>query len=588
MTTTPATMPVQDATGVARAAGPIDAGSGRSAPRVSAHRLLLVLVVIAICTVPAVMVSHLGLQDPFSWRVVAHVDVQGPHLFPVDRTDEFWRHWAGDEARKAQEVILRVLSGVSGLSAVHTVFVPLGALLVPLTLFVLARRLLGSVAIAALVAFFASLEIGVARGSYSVLMAAFATPLTFMFALLLVAMLRRRRPALLVLAFLLFLAVTFYYYNPAMVLLGFVFVLNAALLVRWLVQGRKRELLAGTTVDLLIAMIIAFFTFSPAFDIGIRQIDPASLLHVFEYFVETRLAALIGLREVPVEPYAFVSADRFWYLITMLTVVSIMCVPAWTLLADLFSFVARRRWRNITERHVVRWAFIGSVLIVGLLYNIVGIVGVPLLAGPWAYFFVTIAAVYLFRESRWRLRWRGVVITLTVPLLLGLLALQVTRFYSYHKTEGIDQLSLMTHERARPSAGWFLDHRAEGGVILADFYLLQLYHYYAAGRGDMLTDSYQKWFDWQRYRTVIDPGFALDLPPWYQEGTGDIGHYVVIDVYSSEEGRAVLGQNWKYFEPFSLHDEEIERNYTLDKLYDDGSVWIFMRNRRVPGPPVIS
>ena len=73
----------------------------------------------------------------------------------------------------------------------------------------------------------------------------------------------------------------------------------------------------------------------------------------------------------------------------------------------------------------------------------------------------------------------------------------------------------------------------------------------------------------ERYRYIADPVYAYSKSQYLER----LYDYVVMN--KKYANKPLYGFEWVKYEPLSIHFHEINNNVNINKIYDDGIVWIF-------------
>jgi hypothetical protein len=447
---------------------------------------------------------------------------------------------------QGSELLRLILCKVSGLSIQELQFLPLGAILVPLTFYVLCREFLGS-RVAALLSVSVAFDPTVVFTSYHTAIYAWSRPLLITFVFLYTRILKRKTPPLILLSILVFIGLFTLYWTGSALMISFSFLVNILVMISWRASEQRNT---SAWRVLTLSNAVAFLVIYLGFGEFVYHLLPSVLgqeaggkFGPAFFSLTQRLLQLIGLappEQVVDTTYSGASLHQtiqvFRYLLIIFPVI-------WVVTRGVRSVIVTRKMRlSFDVASLVLWSLVGVLLSHTFLYSSYGHASTRYIAllGP------LVAAIAL---DKCRVTDR---VELAFAAILGLLA-----------CVSFAIASPQTRDRAswaeiKPATVWFLENAGQE-ILVSN-----------VGTFGM--------FAMESVPQAVPPTYVCYLPAEYASVIGvddelgqlqEIRGYVVIDkqITSSE-----ICPGFRYFDPLSSHLDQIDRNINLDPVYDNGGI----------------
>ncbi|NLX09216.1 MAG: hypothetical protein GXY36_06135 [Chloroflexi bacterium] len=512
---------------------------------------LFILLIALLCLLPGYLFSRLYVTDGFLYQIIAYVQLSSPH----DHLEIFTRgnySFGFVEFLPGYPMTLSLYARMTGMAAPQVHFVPIAAVFLPLSYFVLARGLFQSTVIAGLFALYGVFDIGQAS-HYNMFAYTWSNLLYIGFLVFLLRAARYRQGADILMLFLLFAGSLFMHYAATMWMVVGTFSLNLLLLFgsgrlqRWIGQGLSRR----GSLAMPGAFLIAFLTFNQLFyrvwlpsaaQLAAKGSTP------FELFT-AKLGTYLGFSAEAPEPFLYLNPWSEDLGLVRVLEYLIILLPVGVLLAHIALNYLRGRSLAVTDSNV----------------KIMLLVAIPTGLAHW-FIYGT--------HSGFNLRY----VTLIFPflMLMALRELKTPRWLQHAALGALTALAIVSFALAlqyyqrlpptsygelKPSAGWFFRHRLSPEVLsdldTAGVYLVN---------GSLITGDYPQFipYDSDLYGSLINQPQSADDIPCYD--------YVVIDAGMLE--KPLHGRSNRIYEPLSLHLTDLLENRHLTRIYDDGYAWL--------------
>ncbi len=492
------------------------------------------------------------VTDPFLYYDVAFVkQVQmGQASMTIPATGPF----ASLAYVPGREMLMVQLASMMGIAPETLQFLPVGAVLVSVALYMLSRRLLGSPYIAFLLVVYLSTNLSHASALYSVFAYALALPIVLAVMLMSRRLFERKDPRDVLLLALLFMGVHSIHYTMATWLITFL--LGANLLI-WL-QGRLagrvgvplRVPLLKAAPYLLLAIAVFFIAFNEAV---YKSFLPLISGHTLDSAVQRFLSYLSFTPVTEQSPYRFTRSGLPTLASTL--ALGIILIPVAVGLAGDVVRLFKRAASFVADRDL---ALLWGIAVLGIIdaasYAIRGSVSTK----SFSLLFPILAVAC---AKRWG---RPVVMYALALLLVAGSLVKIGVFYANSYVISPDPIA-SDYTATRTSARWMQEHLAGPGAgAKAQFTMLADLNLY----GKYLVDSVG------RPATPVEQGFTEDR---YEQVIGRAGgrlwqdppDIVAVDRASTEP---VISFVFLLFRPLQDYSDLIRANPALDLVYDDGSI----------------
>jgi hypothetical protein len=504
------------------------------------------LFLISIWLLPGIVLFANGYALEFDYiqnvRVAASVD-QG-YLLPLDFGG--YRFMA---EHQGSELLRLVLTTVSGLSIQELQSFPIGAVLVPLMFFVLARELVGT-KVAALLSVSVAFDPTVVFGSYSTTVYAWSRPLLLVFLFLYVKLLKNKNSAFVLLSVLVFVGLFTVYWTGSALMVSFAFLVNI-LAILFLSTSEHRRTLAPKvlTLSLALTLLVIYLGFGETvyrlLPVIVGQGSAARATSAF-FSLGQRALQLAGLAGPDPEATATYGSGSVVNTIQIFRYL-LMALPVfWLVIRQIRkTFMARRLELNHDAPFLVLWSLVGVLLTHILINAAYGHASTRYVA-----LFGPLIAVIALDQCNATKR-----VKVGFAAILGLLAC-VSFIIAFPRSP-----QRASWAEAGAASNWFLDSAARP-VLVSNVGTYGMFSMASAPQAPAAYDCYGD----DEYAALIgeDAGDSESLEP---DG------YVTIDRKITDHE---LCPGFRYFEPLSSHLDEMDRNVRLDPIYDNGTIRILL------------
>ena len=489
-----------------------------------------------------VYLSAQRVTDPFLYYDVAFVkSLQHETKMVIPDSGPF----ASLEPVMGRQILMSEFANMMGIAPEVLQFMPIGAILVAITLYFLLLRLTKSPLLACLVTLYLTLNLSHAAALYSVFAYALAIPLCF--GLILVAMrlfsLRGRLEILLML--LLFVGVHFIHYTISTWLILFLVGANGMIWLQRRLARNGRLIRAIPVFYLMTVFLVIFLAFNktiytsylPLF--GWEALDGA--IQNFLSYIS------INPTLVNRSPYSFTRSIALG-LIGTITLVLILTPVGIGILSDVWQLVKR------VETRITDWRmpFIWGIFVIGVVDALSYAVRGSISTKTFSMLFPIVVMLYF---QRWQ-KLPYVIAMAAVLLLTSFIKIGI--FYQNAYVIGPHNLNTPM-EAMLPSAEWLHTHQTKQDYpILAD---LNLYVKYLVASVDQpQTPIFVSYTESRFARVIGQSDEAWEVQP-------DV---IAIDRVSVEP---VVGYVWVRLAPLGSYEADIGDNQSLNFIYDDGAIW---------------
>jgi hypothetical protein len=452
-----------------------------------------------------------------------------------------------------REMLMIQLAGMMGVAPETLQFLPVGAVLVTIALYVLARRLLGSPYAAFLLTVYLSTNLSHSSALYSVFAYALALPIVLTFMLVGMRLFERKDPRDVLLLALLFVGTHSIHYTMATWLITFLLGANALIWLQGRLAAKVRFSLPSihgmplkAAPYLLVAIVVFFIAFNEAV---YKSFLPLISGHTLDSAVQ-RFLSYLSFGGVEQSPYRYTRAGVPTLASTL--ALGIILIPVIIGLAYDARRLFKRAVSHLTDKALAPlWGIAVLGIIDAASYAVRGSVSTK----SFSLLFPLLALAYAKRTGR-----PAVLHALAFLLAVSSLV-KVGLFYANSYVISPDPVA-SSYSATQASSEWMQKHLAapdrQSFTMLADLNLYGKYLVDAVGRPLL---PVEQGFTEDRYEQVI--GRAGDLP-WAEPP--DI---VAVDRASTEP---VVSFIFLIFKPLQEYSHLIEANPRMNLIYDDGSI----------------
>jgi len=502
------------------------------------------------CLLPGLLSTLARVVDPFFYRNAAFLaaELSSPVLHDRDIAGTSYRlmdHIGYDS-------LLGAVARVTGIDPGQLMFLAVGAAMVPLLYYALARTLLRSRALAAMLALYAAYDPTMGLTQYSTHNYAWMHVLFLAAALVYGEILVRGRTVRRVLwLFALFL--TSFVVNWTVPVWLILLVGLGALLV-WCRDRAARE----GMLSLAAAFLVLYFGYSQVFyrDI-LGALERATALEAVPSLLQ-EVGTILGWGHAVAGPENFQvpptgSAVWDWARLLRTLVLALgTALPAACLLWEAWR---RRRWSDLLAGEALwAWAMLGAGIGAALAYTAYGHVSVRLLV-----FMLPVVGMVLWQAAGLPRRYALGFGALLVALAVAQFAAAIGSLWP----------TAASRDEGLLARGAEYVQRTGDGRVLSDLGTLGIYLLEDGRRGESFLPCY---YSAPRYAAII--GYSGPT----EQGEGLQGcDVLVINLAAADRPTASIG--WRYYEPLAPYMSRIDANPRLQRVYDDGVTVVYRISR---------
>jgi hypothetical protein len=509
---------------------------GISAVRTPITRAIGVTALLIICMLPGLLFSLSSVQEAWTAFRVARVGLSASenHIsrYTTDATGYRMEHIGG-------ELVQNALLNMTNWPLEAVVLMPIGSLLLALIYFALSMTLCRSPWSAAAIAIYASWYYPRLTSQFGTNTYAWTNVLFLTFLVLLFHWGRSRTPVASFLIMCLFTSTFLHYHTTPIWII-------AAVGIYVLASAISREggpLRLNVRWPLLLFCIVLYFSFDTV--VYGNALARLSTEKISELFVQSFFNRIVAPLFMDIQrtrlPFEMAPTSPLVATWTTLLVLVLLTAPVAAWVATTLYRAARARSLAAlfpSRESVFVWAIIAVSLSHDLMYSLYGSVSLRVIALAFP-----LILPLILRD--FRVAMRGEV------ALLGVVALcAVLGFLSYYAELSPDTIASETglsSRLIRPNSSVLADANTYGSLMLTLSSSAKVFGFV--------------WIDSQIYQSIV----GISAIDW--SGMD----YLVVDM----SGKPIISSNWAFFEPWSLHLDQINRNAELDKIYDNGNTMLF-------------
>jgi len=511
-------------------------GFRKTLPR-TLWRILGGIVLVLLCLIPGLILSHRSYQSPWTkFRLArARWGLHDGHLPTYTTGGTGYR-----SEHIGSELVSAALLDAIALAPESVELLPIGSLLIAVLYYAVMRKLEFSSWIAGAVALFSSWyypKLGVQFGTDSYV---WTNILFLSFLILLWDWMQKRTPCLVLLMVLVFVAAFLHYHTtPIWIITS---LSSASLLLKFAVwNGRRRENRSSWALPLFCSVVYLAFD-TVVYGNGLARIRNSVVLDSLATSIVTRALSPLFYRSTSdLDPLTSVYASPTCATWTTLLVMLILVgVVSWWCLAKATALIKQRSMAAVTSGR--ESVFISTIVVTtavhALIYSLYGALSLRLIPVTFPLILPLIG-----REMNW-----GQVYGFLVSLGLAILAM--IGFASYAPSTIPDILVSETGVAPRLLA--------PDGVLLCDANVYGTFLLASAAERKVLDLA---WMTPDSYRTILEG-----------PKSGRVSYdYVIVD----KSGKPIITQSWGFLKPWSDTIDLVEQNRNLDKIYDSSALAIY-------------
>ncbi len=503
------------------------------------------VVLVVIWIVPGYLLTsvHHSLEYDFVQNVRVAASQDGNFLLPLS--------FGGFEfipEHQGGEILKLVLVKLTGVAIEDLQYFPVGAILVPLSFYILCKELLDPT-IAALLSVSVALDPTVVFGSYHTAIYAWSRTLLLVFLFLYAKIIKGKNRSLVLLTFIVFIAAfSIYWTGPALMVIYSILTNSLLLFVYIINKDRKNTTTNVLTISSSLSFVIIYLGFGEILYRYLPRI--VGSVYSEEFSAATlslyrRVLQLLGILSPDPEVFVRYGSDSAVQTVQVVRYFLMGAAVAWLLLVRARQWFKERKLSlPLQPNAVVLISVIGMLLTHTLLYAAYGHASTRYLAllGP------VICGLALQQSEVKRWLKIGAAVALGALACVGF----AMAFQSVSQHSDWDTI--------RAGKDW-LESNVEGEAIITNVGTYAMLAMGLARDGEVLDYSC---FTENQYDAIIN---RSEDGEEFEAITG----YVVIDKNVTDHE---LCPGFRYYEPFSHYLDDIQENSAFDAVYDNGGLLI--------------
>ena len=491
------------------------------------NRRLLLIFVLLLALIPSLYLSYIHSVDSFLYTPLSNI------------SEAYYTGRLGSVTTEqpVYVLLLYTISAICNIPPLQMAYMPIGALIFPLCIYALSRKILESRTIPILLLLYFAFDYSLYTGHYSVLAYAWAHPLFFIFVLLYIMYSNsdRRNPSLIAFILLVFTCLVFLHPTYVFWAMSFAVALNIIIAICKVTKVKSMKLIP--TPYLTVCLFVMYFGFNQLF-FGfyvhrVILIEPEVISEQFFQMIQSFLGLGTGVT-VPYQISVGAPTSVIGYAAFARTSILVSCI-----LIGALSWV-KKNYHVFAKKFDNMLTLMVALFIAGMMHTI----GYALYGHISMRFMILLFPIIavLFLKKAGLKKVANVMVTLIVVLAVA----QTASFWSPGpQFNNVDVES-------EPPSDWMISHTQGQVVFLSDFLTSQMVKYYFSSVG---RDVVQRFFTSNLFGDVV---------------TGDkmitVAEFVVINKGMYSTGSV----GWALYEPLGKYTAEIEDNVHLNQIYDDG------------------
>lgn len=434
-----------------------------------------------------------------------------------------------------------LLANMLGATPGNFQFMPIGAIVISMTMFVVYRHILGSPSLASLLTLYLVLNLSHASALYSIFAYAFGLPIFLCFVILSIQFLRERNYRDYFVLLIIYISLNFIHYT--MTVWVILFILGVSITVglqRGLAKKQPKNFLTPAYY-LATAFIVFFLIFNNVlYDsylplVKYETLDSATqrFFAYFFYKPESITSQFTYDRPIAID------------LLSTLTLCFILMPVIIGIIHDLTQMVVNRKKLTEDKMLPLIWGIVFLGIFDALSYSLRGSISTK----SFSMIFPLISILYLMR-TRKRVIYYGVAMVF--------LATSVVKVYLFYNEAYVIPENGTRYRDVMMSSKWIQSHTEEQNyTMLSD---LNLYGKYLVLSIDQSTRPILRAYTLNDFQWVINEG-----------GLDDIGEQDIIAV-DKKSYQPTLSFVWQIYKPLSAYLANLYNNPHLNVIYDDGLI----------------
>ncbi len=520
--------------------------------KVKLNESLLLLLLFTICFLPAAILSHYAVVDPYNCITLATAE-QYMHvgkLAPIEFGD--FRYDPEEQGHQGYECFVIVLLVILGGNSVNVATLPIGGIIVPILYFILARRLFNSNLIACSFAIYVAFDPSLLPGHYNIFVYTIERSLFFAFIFIEMLILKAGKSTdKSMLLIFMFISTFSVYWTTPVLMATFLLIVNLLLILNVKVNSAKNDM-RKVTIPVVVSFIVIYLAFS-------KVLYNDYIPSVRDARYGTQVDALMQLVDwltisqspkIGNEYIASTSGDGILNIILILRYLVILTPIIVYLGLKCYDVLKHKKIKATIDIYsLVMWSIFVTGVVQTLAYSARGHLSIRYIG----LLFLPLTVISLIRLNSHKLK------VLTLLLLCSLVVFGYAYTYS-QDFSGLNKVSGLKN-----GADFLFNHSHEQDTMLTDLNTF----------GPYLVES----VNYGTHPEIVfysTPLFSLIVNPYdtnLTKNSEDNLNYVVINKKLSDSPTAAT--SWVLYQPLDKYFGKIDQNMKINRMYNDGNIWIF-------------
>lgn len=505
------------------------------------------LILISLLFVLFVYASYLiwskELANSFQYTSIAFLisKESSSFLFPIDPTSYIAKIVGPINVRPGTEILVFLISEVSGFSPQELQFFPLGGFCFLLSYFVFNNKLHGDIVISLLLTIFLSFLIFQDPLLITTYVHTWAFPIYLLAIVSYIMYMKSMDTRYFVLLFFFYLGAHLFYYTVQFWII--IFTLLSPLILVLLKQNSQYKP-RGT---IFLIFITIFLGFNKVFYFGfLPKVRDSDISFMFSSSIDMILGFFLHENSIVQEKYIWTGVtSNYTHAYSALIILFIIIFICFLGLKDLFISYFKKQKFDVHD------IFFLSLILTGIIDTIsYTVIGFRLLT-RFFFFFYPVLAMYTLKK-------RGTNSNKIYLVLFILVILSSLNYISFVKSPYIESSS-SSYKDIEPSTQYLFRHTQTEFKLLSDHKTVGVFMVNGV-EYERLNPVY---YDEKSYSSFIGDNYSY------------VADYFVVDLNKIE---SPLESGWNKYEPLSKHVTEINNNLNIEKIYYDNNIVIF-RNK---------
>ncbi|VVB94969.1 Uncharacterised protein [uncultured archaeon] len=504
---------------------------------------------------PLIISSNLGINDPFIHQKIASIILVSNEKYIDISSTQF-------EATPAFGFLIIILSKISAMSPEFIEYFPIAGILFLIISYNFAKKITTNTLLALMLTGILIFK-WVSPIIYSVWPHSFGYALYLLFISTFINLGKNKKFEILIVLWIIFIGVHLFSYNAEIWIIFFVLFANLLMIINQATTKKKQQ----TIISFFLSFIVIFFGFnqiiySTYFPKLINMSDEISLTGTYYLSLIFRTVPpgdYLYMR--PPSPPHLLFLNTTWFIFISLPIIVLI-------IYILINSLRHKFFKNLNHSISFDLIIYISIFLVWLVdifvYVPIGAITVAFtryftFIGP---LFATISLKYILEKTNIEVIKtkisRVLFVYVSIIFILSILIFILTLSQGFYIT------SPSKYTEIHPSANWFFNH-TEKNYIFSDHHTQGQYAIIAAK--SRLFFNPQNLYTPESYKNLVDANISKVPNSYFR------GEYVIINFKLADKETSAGG--WRNFEPINKHIQKIDFNINLNKVYNDGSIYIY-------------